>query len=200
MDDQHLLETVRRLGGTITSTEAVRAGISWRDLYAHRDKGSLVELSRGVYRLADAQPTPYLDFLAVARRCLQCTICLTSALAYWDLTDEIPSRVHIAVPRDTWRPRIDYPPTRVYVFAADTFELGREHASTETGETFAVYSVTRSIVDALRLRNRVGPDLAYESLRRYLELPGSSPRELLVLAGKLRAKSIVARALEVLAG
>jgi predicted transcriptional regulator of viral defense system len=60
-------------------------------------------------------------------------ICLDSALAYWDLTDEIPRKVHVAVPSGAHRPTIDYPPTQVHVFAADTFELGRQEVVGKRG-------------------------------------------------------------------
>jgi predicted transcriptional regulator of viral defense system len=112
MNHQRALEILRNLGGTITSKEAVEAGLQWRDLYDLRDEGLLIELSRGVYRLEESEPTPYLDLLAVYRRCPYGTICLNSALSFWDLTDEVSFEVHLAVPRGSWRPDISFPPTQ----------------------------------------------------------------------------------------
>lgn len=195
----HTLEDLaRRSGGTFKAGDAAKAGVHPRDLYALRDEGFLVELSRGVYRLADAEMSPYLDLVAVSRRSPQGAICLNSALSFWDLTDEVPGEVHLAVPRGSHRPSIDYPPTRVHVFAADTFDLGREKIRLESGEEITIYSPERSVVDAMRLRNQVGTDVAYEALRRYLRRPGVSPGNLLRLARQFRAGGPVADALQVL--
>jgi predicted transcriptional regulator of viral defense system len=201
MEKRRALEEVaRRSGGVFRAKDAAEGGVHWRDLYALRDEGFLVELSRGVFRLADAEMSPYLDLIAVSKRSPRGVICLNSALSFWDLTDEVPPKVHLAVPRGSRPPSIDYPPTRVHVFAADTFDLGRERVRLESGEEINVYSPERSVVDAVRMRGRVGADVAYEALRRYLRRPGSSSGELLRLARRLRAGGAVADALEVLTG
>src|SRR5215210_1970419 len=201
MKKRRILEEVaRRSGGVFRAKDAAEGGVHWRDLYALRDEGFLVELSRGVYRLADADMSPYLDLLAVSRRSPQGSICLNSALSFWDLTNEIPAEVHLAVPRGAHRPRISYPPVRVHVFAAGTFELGRERLRLDSGEEISIYSPERSVVDAMRLRGQVGTDVAYEALRRYLRRPGSSPGNLLSLARQLRAGGPMVDALEVLTG
>lgn len=197
----HILEDLaRRSGGTFKAGDATKAGVHPRDLYTLRDEGFLVELSRGVYRLADAEMSSYLDLVVVSRRSPRGAICLNSALSFWELTDEVPAEVHLAVPRGSHRPSIDYPPTRVHVFAADTFELGREKIQLDSGEEIPIYSPERSMVDAMRLRNQVGTDVAYEALRRYLRRPQVSQGNLLRLARRLRAGGPVANALQVLTG
>lgn len=201
MEACHALEDIaRRSGGVFRARDAAQAGVHWRDLYALRDEGTLIELSRGVFRFADAEMTPYLDLVAVSKRSPRGTICLNSALSFWDLTDEVPAEVHLAVPRGSRPPSIHYPPTRVHVFATDTFDLGRELVRLESGEEIYMYSPERSVVDAMRLRGQVGADVAYEALRRYLRRPGSSPGDLLRLARRLRAGGPMADALEVLTG
>ena len=191
-------ELARRSGGAFKVGDAVEIGIRPRDLYALRDEGFLVELSRGVYRPADAEMSPYLDLVAVSWRSPRGSICLNSALYFWDLTDEVPAEVHLAVPRGSHRPRISYPPVRVHVFAAYTFDLGREGLRLDSGEEINIYSQERSVVDAVHLRGRVGTGVAYEALRRYLRRPGASTGELLRLARRLRAGGPMADALEVL--
>ena len=201
MEARHALEDIaRRSGGVFRARDAAEAGIHWRDLYALRDEGTLIELSRGVFRFADAEMNPYLDLVAVSKRSPRGTICLNSALSFWDLTDEVPSEVHLAVPRGSRPPFIDNPPTRVHVFAARTFDLGRERVRLDSGEDINIYSPERSVVDAMRLRSQVGADLAYEALRRYLRRSGSSPGNLLRLARRLRTGGAMSDSLEVLTG
>src|SRR5258708_29190275 len=128
------LDRLRGIGPVFRSKQAVAAGVSWRDLYALRDQGEIVELSRGLYQLAEAAGTSNVDFIAVCGRAPHGMICLNSALAYWDFSDEIPAQVHLAVESGSHRPIIDYPPTRVHVFHADTFGIGRLEVTAEAGE------------------------------------------------------------------
>src|SRR5580700_10158006 len=125
MRSDRMLEIVRRAGGTVTSAELIAGGGRWEDLYRLRDLGVLVEISRGVYRIVDAPATAHLDLVAVCLRAPAAMVCLNSAASFWDLTDEMPDVVHLAVPRGSHRPRIVYPPTRVHIFAPTTFSRGR---------------------------------------------------------------------------
>lgn len=201
MEARNILENIaRRSGGVFRTRDAAEAGVHWRDLYALRDEGTLIELSRGIFRFADAEMISNLDLVAVSKRSPRGAICLNSALSFWDLTDEVPVEVHLAVPRGSRPPSIEYPPTRVHVFAANTFELGREKVRLDSGEEIRIYSPERSVVDAMRLRNQVGTDVAYETLRRYLRRPGASSGNLLRLARQLRTGGPMQDALEVLTG
>ena len=196
MRSDQLLDIAKRAGGTVTSAELIAGGARWEDLYRLRDLGALVELSRGVYRIVDAPATAHLDFVAVCRRAPAAMICLNSAASFWDLTDEIPDAVHIAVPRGSHRPRIVYPPTRVHIFAPGTFSLGRVKQEVESGETITISSRERTVVDLMRMRSRVGRDQALAALRRYLDGRDARPGELLALSRKLRAGRAIADAME----
>jgi predicted transcriptional regulator of viral defense system len=190
------LEELRQLGPVFRSGDAVAAGVTWRDLYALRDDGKIIELSRGLFQLA-GQDLEHVDFVTVCGRVPDGMICLDSALAYWDLTDEIPRRVHVAVPSGAHRPTIDYPPTQVHVFAADTFELGRQEVVGKSGERFWISDRERTVVDVFRLRHRVGEDLAYAGLRRYLQARPQLAR-LAEHAQMLRAWGPMSEALQML--
>lgn len=192
------LDVLRELGPTFRARDARDQGLHWRDLYALRDAGSVIELSRGLYRLADADPATGLDLLAVSRRAPHGTICLLSALVHWDLTDERPGLVELAVPRGGGRPSIAYPPTRVHVFDRRTFELGRTRVAITPGEDIAISSAERTIVDMFRLRGRLGADLANSALRQYLRTTGARPGEVIGMAEKLRVGGPVRSAVQVL--
>jgi predicted transcriptional regulator of viral defense system len=191
------LSRIRELGPVFRSKEAVAAGVSWRDLYALRDRGEIIELSRGLYQRADAAGISHIDFVAVCGRVPHGMICLNSALAYWDLSDEIPGEVHLAVPSGSHRPVIHYPPTRVHVFHAGTFAIGRLEVAEETGERFWVSDRERTVADAFRLRHLTGEDLAFGALRRYLQ---SRPKLALLaeMARPLRAWGALSAALRIL--
>jgi predicted transcriptional regulator of viral defense system len=191
-----MLDRLRRIGPIFRSKEAVGAGVSWRDLYALRDSGEILELSRGLYQLADAVGGN-LDFVAVCGRAPHGMICLNSALAYWDLSDEIAPQVHLAVPEGAHRPSIDYPPTRVHVFVRRTFTVGRLQVSGDQSERFWITDRERTLADVFRLRHLVGEDLAHGALRRYLEMRPNTGR-LAEVASELRTWGAISAALRVL--
>ncbi|HWU05096.1 MAG TPA: type IV toxin-antitoxin system AbiEi family antitoxin domain-containing protein, partial [Streptomyces sp.] len=127
----------QRLAGlspTFTTAQARRALLSARDLAYLVTEGEIDELSRGVYRQTAAPETAYADLLAVCMRAPRAVLCGESALAMHELIDDIPSAVHIAVPRGTRRPTISYPPTVVAQYAAKTFSLGVERFEAAPGE------------------------------------------------------------------
>jgi len=170
---------------TFTTGTALVAGVHRRDLYRLRDEGRLVELSRGVFRKADAPQAGLPDLLAVAHRVPTAIVCCVSAAAVHDLTDEIPTSVQIAVPRKQRPPHIDYPPTKVFRFNEATFELGLSSVEAAPDENVRVYSSERTVVDLMRLRGRLGAPLALSALRRYLGHRDARPGELLDLARAL---------------
>jgi predicted transcriptional regulator of viral defense system len=178
--------------------DAVDVGVSSSTVHRLRDEGVLEAAGRGVVRLAGSGIGMLSDLAVVSARVPEGTICLNSALAFWDLTDEIPARVHVAVPRGMWRPKITEPATVVHTFDARTFELERQQARTDADEPFWIYTAERTIVDAIRLSRWVGQDVALQALRRYVSQRGASPAHLAELARELGGRARLRPALEAL--
>lgn len=173
-------EALARLGPVFRWAEAREAGLSDPALYGLVDAGRVERLSHGLYRLADVDVVE-LDLVVVAAAQPLATVCLTSALARHDLTDQIPARIDLALPRGTRRPALESP-VRWHHFAVETFDLGRQVVELDTGFTIGVYSPERSIVDAYRLRHLEGDELGREALKAWLRRRGSQPSQLLELA------------------
>jgi predicted transcriptional regulator of viral defense system len=167
-----LSERLSHLPPTFTSRAASATALSPRDLMVLREAGEIDELSRGVYRRADAEPTAHLDLLAVCTRAPHAVVCGESALSLHELIDDIPHEVRIAVPRGNHRPSISYPPTKVSQYAADTFDFAVEQFEAAPGETVPVYSAARAVVDAMRLGGTAGRGLALSALNQYLRRHG----------------------------
>ena len=178
--------------------EAVAAGIPRQAIYRLRDAGLLVGVSRGVWQRAAADPSMHAEFAAIAARAPDATICLNSGLSYWDLSDEMPVSVHLAVARGAHWPKIDTPATTLHRFPAETFALERQARRTETGEPFWIYSAERCVVDAMRLQRQVGRDVALSALRRYMARDGADPLTLNALARQLGGERDMRQALEVI--
>lgn len=193
------LDTIRDFGNRpFRVREAVAAGIPRQAIYRLRDDGLLVSVSRGVWQRTDADPSMYGEFAAIAARVPSATICLNSGLSYWDLSDELPAGIHLAIARGAHWPKIDTPATTLHRFPAETFALERQAQRTETGEPFWIYSAERCVVDAMRSQGRVGRDVALAALRRYLSRDGADPLRLSALARHLGGERQMRQALEVL--
>ena len=193
---QRLSQRLAQLPPTFTTRDAHAQHLWPRDLATLRSAEVIYELSRGVWRKTEAPTAEHLDLLAVTRRAPQAIVCLTTALAVHELTDEIPTTVHIAVSRGAHRPHITYPMVTVSEFDPATFPLGRQDYEVSPGETVPIYSPARSVADAMRLRHRLGQTLALQALRRYLHSPQARPGELLELARALDVEGPVRTAAE----
>src|SRR5690349_22037986 len=145
-----------------TYTQARAAGISAERLYAYRAKGLVNQIARGLYRWADA-PEIDQDLLEIAHRAPRGTLCLVTALARHGLTDIIPPRIDIALPRGSRVPALRET-IDVRVFARETFDLGREDLGIGDKLCIGIYSQERTLVDVIRLRHREGADVAWEAL------------------------------------
>ena len=97
-------ELFRQNGGQLRMSQALEGGTSRSVLYSMRDKGVIVQVSRGVYRLAELPEHREPDLCIVSLRYPKAVICLISALSFHDLTTQIPHEVYIALPRGSRAP------------------------------------------------------------------------------------------------
>ena len=176
-------------------SEVLRAGLSRRTLYAMRDQGILTQLSRGVYRLASLPELGAPDLVTVCTRISRGVICLISALAFHELTTQIPHAVDVALPRGASIPRIDYPPITVYWFSGTAFTAGVE-THTVDGHTIRVYSPEKTVADVFKYRNKLGMDVALEALRIWRSKRRAPIEHLLEHARVCRVESVMRPYLE----
>ncbi len=93
-------------------------------------------------------------------------ICLLSALAFHDLTTQLPAEVWIALSAKARRPRLDYPRLRVSRFSGPALTEGIETHRIE-GVSVRVYSAAKTVADCFKYRNKVGIDVAVEALKDF---------------------------------
>jgi predicted transcriptional regulator of viral defense system len=164
---QKAKKVFQRHGGVLRTSEALRLGIHPRTLYAMRDEGVLECLSRGLYRLSDLPPLGSPDLVAVALKVPAGVVCLISALAYHQLTTQIPHEVYLALPRGTEPPRLDYPPIRTFWFTGKAFAEGIATHKVD-GVPVRIYGVEKTLADCFKYRNKIGLDTAVEALKGYV--------------------------------
>lgn len=182
----------RRHGGILRTSRAIALGVHPRTLYALRDAGRLVRLSRGLYRLTGRGPLGEPDLVTVALRVPRAVVCLISALHFHRVTTEIPHAVDVALPRGTKPPRLDYPPIRIHQFAREAPAAGVETHLLD-GVAVRVFGPEKTVGSSGgRRRPPVVPPPA-------LALPRASPavRKLLASSGSLEAGARLDRLLTV---
>ena len=180
----------KRKGGLLRMSDAVRAGVHRDTLRVMVERGDLEKLSRGLYRLIDSPVPTHPDLEAVAVKVPHGVICLISALAYHELTTQIPHEVYLAIDRNSEPPRIDFPPVRTFRFSGVAFTEGVERHKVDS-VTLRVYSREKTIADCFKFRNKIGLDTCVEALRRYREWRGFNPDALLSYAAICRVKQVM---------
>ena len=195
-DIQSALETFRRHGGVMRTSQALMRGIHPAALYRLVEDGQLMRLARGLYRLTSTQEFSNPDLAVVAVKAPEVVVCLISALAFHDITTQIPRVVHLAVARGRYAGlRLSTPPVKIYRFDVPTFGHGvEEHAIDHV--PVRIYSAARTLVDCFKYRNKLGLDVAVEALRFARTRKRVSNREILHFARLLRQERVMAPYLE----
>ena len=175
--------------------EAINAGISRYRLYKLRDKGIIEQVSRGVYRLVELPPLSNPDLAAVSLRYPNSVICLISALAFHNITTQIPHEVSIAVERKTRLPALKYPPISSHRFSKDAFKAGIEEHKID-GITLKVYNPEKTIADCFKFRNKFGMEIVLEALKLYKSRRKFKINSLLKYARICRVEKIIKPYLE----
>lgn len=146
-----------------TSAEAAAHGIHPSTLARAIANGTVERVSRGKYRFAEAEITEHHGLVLAAASVPTGVVCLTSALAFHEVGTQLPREIWMAVPRTTWKPKVDYPPLRLVYFTGAALTSGVEEHTLE-GRHIRVYDIAKTIVDCFNYRTIVGLDVVLEAL------------------------------------
>lgn len=181
--------------GILRTQQAIRLGIAPRTLYMMRDAGIILRESRGLYRLADAELGSNTDLVQVALKIPKGVICLISALSFHNLTTQIPHQVYVALPIDAEKPRLEYPPLRIFWLSEKVYSAGIENRELD-GVPVKIYGIEKTIADCFKFRNKIGLDVALEALRDYRKHKGFNIGTLLHYAWIDRVERVIKLYLE----
>ncbi len=191
------IETFRNHSGLLRTQQAIDEGIAPRTLYQMRETGAILRESRGLYRLADTEPGEYFDLVQVSLRIPKGVICLISALSFHGLTTQIPHQVYVALPIDAEKPRLEYPPIRLFWLSPKTYSAGIENHDLD-GIAVKMYGIEKTIADCFKFRNKVGMDVALDALRNYQNRKDFNIERLLFFAKLNRVNRIMRPYIEML--
>ena len=177
--------------------DAAELGVDSRGLRRLVDDGFVERVARGLYRIADAEPTEHYSLAAVCTRVPGAIICLLSALSVHRLGTQLPPEVWIAIPHKARTPRLPELPVKVVRFSGASLRYGVGNAAFE-GVPARITSPARTVVDCFRFRRLVGKEVALEALGDALRERKATADEIWRAAEVCRAKSLVGPVLEVL--
>ena len=108
----HLLQAK----GIARLSEFKNAGITAATVSRMVHAGDVIRLARGLYQLPDAALDANHSLAEAAKRIPKGVVCLVSALAYHDLTDQLPRTVWMAIGTRDWMPKDGRPAMRIVRF------------------------------------------------------------------------------------
>lgn len=163
--------------GIVRLREFLENGVTAATVSRMVRDGEVFHLDRGIYQLMDADLEAHHSFAEVAKRAPNSVICLVSALAYHEMTDQLPPWTWIAIGYKDWKPRTGNPPIRVVRFA-DKYLNDDVIVENIEGVPVKIFDVAKTVADCFRHRNKIGYDIAIESLQQALRQRKATPAEI----------------------
>jgi len=174
---RQIARNVLKLHGIARLTELRAEGVTAATLSRMERDGEVLRLARGLYQLPDAPLDAHHSLAEAAKRLPKGVVCLVSALAFHELTDQMPRQVWMAIGHKDWAPKMDGVPVRLVRFAdrllADSIEI-----HTVEGVPVKVFGVAKTIADCFRYRSKIGLSVAIEGLQEALRQRKATPGEI----------------------
>lgn len=194
---EKLIAFLRKRGGVATYSDIIQARFHKETLLALLNKGEIEKAGRGLYRLREAPALSNPDLVTAALKVPKGVVCLLSALAFHEATDEVPRYVDLAIPRGTHANKLDYPPIRFYRFDQRAWKAGIEQHKID-GYSVRVYGLAKTVADCFKFRNKIGLDVARNALKQAVTEKRVRPREIMQYAKICRMGKIIKPLLETL--
>ncbi len=190
---------IATLPNLLSYNDLAAQGLTRHGLDRLIESGEFERIAPGLFLRSGLTDDTTAAWIAIAAKRPDATLCLLTALSLHELTDEIPARSDIAIPRGTQPVTVHHAPIAWHRFDADTFNIGRTEHALPDGSFIGLYSAERTLVDLFRLRHAWGSDLALGALKQWLRGRGNSPGSLLRMVEDFpRARPAIQHALEVL--
>ncbi len=127
-------------------------------------ENKIQKLSRGLYATIDYEFDENQSYIEVCKHIPNAVICLLSALCFYELTVQNPYQIWIAIERRVKKPKMEYPPLRVFRFSGKALTDGIEIVK-KNNTKIKVYCPAKTVADCFKYRNKIGIDVAIEALR-----------------------------------
>ena len=182
-------------GGITRFSAIIKAGFHPDSLAALKKEKRVEKIARGLYRLTNYTFGSHPDLVTACLQAPRGVICLLSALAFHEATNEIPHYVDVAIPQRSRANKIAYPPVKFYRFSPKAWEAGIEEHET-AGHRIKIYSLAKTVADCFKFRNKIGADVARDAIKVAVTEKGIKPKEIMHFAKICRVDRIIKPILE----
>ena len=171
--------------GMARLSELIAEGVTATTVSRLEREGTINRLARGLYQLPNASIDAHHTLAEAAKLVPKGVVCLTSALAFHELTDQIPAKVWIAIGSKDWHPKFRYPPARFAHFPSNHLRTGIERHVID-GVDVPIFGIAKTIADLFRYRRIIGINVALEGLREALRKRKATPAQIAKYASDAR--------------
>ena len=187
---ENAIMKMARKTGVVRAREIRKAGLHPEYLRKLCTSGHLIRTGRGLYVLADGDFTEHHGLAEACKRVPHGIICLLSALSYHEIGTQNPHQIWMAIDRAMRKPKVDYPPIRIFRFSGSSLKEGIEAKKIE-GVSVRIYNPAKTVADCFKCRNKVGLDVAIEALKECWRYRRCTVDELVHYARICRVRNIM---------
>ncbi len=196
-NEKAIIELLKKNRGIMRFSEILAAGFDPSYLVSLQEEKLIEKMGRGFYRLVGSPELSNPDLVTAALKAPHGVVCLISALAFHEVTSEIPHRVDLAIPKGARENKIDYPPLEFYHFSEEAWKAGIE-THTIDGHRVKVYSLAKTVADCFKFRNKIGADIALGALKAAVNEKKIQPKNIMSFAKVCRVANIIKPYLEMM--
>lgn len=152
------------IGNFFRPSQLEQLGITYHKLRQLEAQKAVERVGRGLYRLADAEPTERYSIASICARAPNAIVCLLSALQVHEIGTQLPLHVWIAISHKARPPRFGGTGVRLVRFSGAALSYGVQETTFEDVPA-RITSPARTVVDCFRFERLVGREAALEALQ-----------------------------------
>ena len=168
-------------------TRDIRTRSGWRELRKLQNNNTIVKIKKGLYRLDNVVCDQMVE---VARMIPDGVFCLFTAWQYYNLSVYNPFEFYVAIRKKQKRILPAYPPVKLSYWIDKFYVLGITEIIVDN-HPVKMYDLEKSVCDAVRFRNKVGLDIAFEVVKNYVRRKDRNFTKLSNYARPLRIEKIM---------
>lgn len=179
-----LLALFEKNKGYLLSKELQRNSALYATLRVLVETEIVEKVKTGLYR--HTTMAHQNEWQEISRIYPQGVFCMYSAWHYFELTTNIPHSYYLAFPNKARITIQDYPPIQAYYWSNHLYDLQIMQL-----EGFRMYSLEKSVCDAIKFRNKIGKDTMAEVLRNYIKRKDKDMNVLFRVAKTMRMENLL---------
>lgn len=182
--------------GFIKTSAVEAAGISRPMLRKYVENGTLEQVRKGLYVLADDLAD---EFALLQMQSTKAIFSYGTALYLWGLSDRTPHRFDITIPQGTNISRLkrDNPTLRCHYVQPEIYDMGITEIKSPQGAVVRLYDKERCICDLIRDKDKVDIQIYTQAIKDYFNTKADR-RKLLKYSKVLGVEDKVRTYMEVL--